>query len=391
MNILFIIGGNDKGGVLTWLVDLAKELDKAGVNLSFAASLKGASYKALSNYGKAYILPSKSKMYNPKVVAGIPWYSPRVMLHNWKTKNLNSIEISKLVDENEIDRLITIGFSDIPKLRVKRKDVQVISVLHTVPRIDTTPFKLKSRFITYKLSKVDKVVAVGDVIRQRLEKFLKEEIILIPNSCKDFSVFKDKKIILKEKFNIPLNTKSIGSLGRFSKTKGFLELINIFETLALEHQNLHCVLGGSPSSDSEKEYFKEVKSFASKSDYANRIHFLGNVNNEDFYPIIDIYLLISVNSIESFGLVAIEAMSSNIPVIATGKGGPLEIIDHKNTGFLVEDNSVDSFSKYISALLLSNDLYNKIASNGREAFLKRFTNEIWGKKWLRLFKSTIKS
>ena len=257
MNILFIIGGNDKGGVLTWLVDLAKELNKAEVNLSFAASEKGGSYKALSNYGKTYILPNKSKNYNPKVLAGIPLYSPAKMLHNKKTKKLNSIEISRLVDENEIDRIITIGFIVIPKLRVKRKGVQIISVLHTVPRLDTTPFKIKSRFIAYKLSKVDKVVAVGDVIRQRLEKYIKEEIILIPNSCKDFLIFQEKKTFLKEKLNMPLNTKCIGSLGRFSRTKGFLELIKIFETLALEHQNLHCVLGGSPSSDSEKYILKK--------------------------------------------------------------------------------------------------------------------------------------
>ena len=56
MNILFIIGGNDKGGVLTWLTDLSKELTKTGVKLSFAASLKGKSYTALSSYGKMHIL-----------------------------------------------------------------------------------------------------------------------------------------------------------------------------------------------------------------------------------------------------------------------------------------------------------------------------------------------
>ena len=295
-------------------------------------------------------------MYNPKIIGGVPFYSPVKMLHNRKCKKYNSIEISKIVEENKIDRIITIGFNDIPRLKIKREGVQVISVLHTVPRIDSTPFKLKSRIIAYKLSKVDIVVSVGDVIIKRLEQFMKKEIILIPNSCKDFLLFKQKSANLKEKLNIPLNTKCIGSLGRFSKTKGFLELIKIFEVLALEHPQLNCVLGGSPSNDTEVEYLKKVKRHASKSEFSNRIHFLGNVNNEEFYPIIDIYLLISVNSIESFGLVAIEAMSSNIPVIATGMGGPLEIIKHKKTGFLVYNNSEDDFKSYISTLLLNDSL-----------------------------------
>jgi glycosyltransferase involved in cell wall biosynthesis len=387
MNILFIIGGNDKGGVLTWLNDLASELTHIGVKLSFAASIKGESYTSLKEYGEMHLLPLKSIVYNPKIIAGIPWYSFKKMLYNSRCKKINSIEISKIVDKNEIDRVMTIGFNDIPKLKVKRKGVQIISVLHTVPRIDTTPFKLKSRFIAYKLSKVDKVVSVGDVIIKRLEKYLKEEIILIPNSCKDFSLFKDKKTAIKEELNIPLDAKCIGSLGRFSRPKGFLELIKIFNTLALEHPNLHCILGGSSSSEIEHEYFKEVKTLAGNSPYSNRIRFLGNVNNEKFYPIIDIYLLISINSIESFGLVAIEAMSSNIPVVATGKGGPLEIIEHEKTGFLVYDNSLEGFSKYISSLLSSNDLYIGIAKNARDLYLNKYTSKVWILKWQNLFKN----
>jgi glycosyltransferase involved in cell wall biosynthesis len=387
MNILFIIGGSDKGGVLTWLKYLAYELTKKSFVLSFAASIKGESYTSLKEYGEMHLLPFKSKGYNPKIIAGIPWYSLKKMIYNRGCKKNNSKEISKIIDKNEIDWVITIGFNDIPKLEVKRKRVQIISVLHTVPRIDTTPFKLKSRFIAYKLSKVDKVVSVGYVIIERLNKYLKEEIILIPNSCKDFSLSKDKKKAIKEELNIPLDSKCIGSLGRFSRPKGFLELIKIFNTLALGHPNLHCVLGGSPFSEMEHEYFKDVKNLAVNSPYSNRIHFLGNVNNEDFYPIIDIYLLISINSIESFGLVAIEAMSSNIPVVATGIGGPLEIIEHNKTGFLVYNNRIEDFSKFVSYLLLSNDLYTKIANNGREAYLNRFTNEIWVTKWLHLFET----
>ena len=153
----------------------------------------------------------------------------------------------------------------------------------------------------------------------------------------------------------------------------------------MEHPQLNCVLGGSPSNDTEVEYLKKVKRHASKSEFSNRIHFLGNVNNEEFYPIIDIYLLISVNSIESFGLVAIEAMSSNIPVIATGMGGPLEIIKHKKTGFLVYNNSEDDFKSYISTLLLNDSLYAEIVKNGRELYLNKYTHSIWIAKWLDLF------
>ena len=387
MNILFIIGGNDKGGVLTWLNDLANELDQSGHTLFFAAAIKGTSYNSLKKYGKTNILPAKSKVYNPKIIGGIPWYSLKTILFNAKCKKVNSIEISKIVDVNKIDKIITIGYNDIPKLITKRKSVSIISVLHTVPRIDTTPFKIKSRIIAYKLSKVNKVVSVGNVIKSRLDKYLKEEIILIPNSCKDFSEFKYKKDKIKKQLNIPLDSICIGSLGRFSKTKGFLELVKVFNILAKDHLNLHCILGGGTSNKEEELYYKEVEKIANESNFSERIHFLGNVNNQEFYPIIDIYLLISINSIESFGLVAIEAMSCNIPVIATGKGGPLEIISHKETGLIAYENTIEEFSSHVSLLLSNKEIHKKITKKARIEYQNKYTNKVWIQNWQNLFKN----
>ena len=45
--------------------------------------------------------------------------------------------------------------------------------------------------------------------------------------------------------------------------------------------------------------------------------------------------------IEAFGNVAIEAMACGVPVIAYRRGGPAEIVDDGETGFLVEPDDVD--------------------------------------------------
>ena len=44
--------------------------------------------------------------------------------------------------------------------------------------------------------------------------------------------------------------------------------------------------------------------------------------------------------IEAFGNVAIEALACGVPVIAYERGGPSEIVEHEQTGFLVEPDSV---------------------------------------------------
>jgi D-inositol-3-phosphate glycosyltransferase len=50
-------------------------------------------------------------------------------------------------------------------------------------------------------------------------------------------------------------------------------------------------------------------------------------------------------------LVALEAGACGIPVVATGVGGLLSLIDHGRTGFLVPGRKVDDFAKFTARLL----------------------------------------
>jgi len=54
---------------------------------------------------------------------------------------------------------------------------------------------------------------------------------------------------------------------------------------------------------------------------------------------------------ESFGLVALEASACGVPVVASGVGGLLTLVDHGESGFLVPDRDPDEFARYIALLL----------------------------------------
>ncbi|MDX1977339.1 MAG: glycosyltransferase [Pseudanabaenaceae cyanobacterium bins.68] len=53
-------------------------------------------------------------------------------------------------------------------------------------------------------------------------------------------------------------------------------------------------------------------------------------------------LLMTPKWIEAFGNVAIEALACGVPVVSYGRGGPMEIVHHEQTGFLVEPDNLDA-------------------------------------------------
>src|SRR5690625_7901351 len=73
--------------------------------------------------------------------------------------------------------------------------------------------------------------------------------------------------------------------------------------------------------------------------------FLGRQKNiSDLISISDLLLLMSEQ--ESFGLVILEAIACEVPSIGTNVGGIPEVINHGETGYLVELGDITSAAQY---------------------------------------------
>ncbi len=62
-------------------------------------------------------------------------------------------------------------------------------------------------------------------------------------------------------------------------------------------------------------------------------------------------LLLLPSQTESFGLVALEAMASGVPVIATDVGGLPEVVEHGVTGFLAPVGDVAKMAEHAIHIL----------------------------------------
>lgn len=63
-------------------------------------------------------------------------------------------------------------------------------------------------------------------------------------------------------------------------------------------------------------------------------------------------LLLLPSQTESFGLVALEAMASGVPVIASDVGGLPEVVEHGVTGFLAPLGDIDKMAEYATKILM---------------------------------------
>jgi D-inositol-3-phosphate glycosyltransferase len=91
-----------------------------------------------------------------------------------------------------------------------------------------------------------------------------------------------------------------------------------------------------------------------------------------YYRSADVVLVPSRS--ESFGLVALEASACGVPVVASGVGGLLTLVDHGETGYLVPDRDPAMFAHYVREIV---DHPSHAAALGRRG-AERATRYTWG-------------
>ena len=128
------------------------------------------------------------------------------------------------------------------------------------------------------------------------------------------------------------------------------------------------------------------RSLARELGITDRIVFLGEQEYiEALLPYADLFLLPSDH--ESFGLVALEAMSCAVPVIATRGGGTAEVIDDGTSGFLADPGDVAGMSELAIELLQDGERRVAVGAAARAAARARFDIEPAVERYLDLYAS----
>lgn len=163
--------------------------------------------------------------------------------------------------------------------------------------------------------------------------------------------------------------------GRIDPIKGIETLLEAVHILAAGPQPPTVLfIGGDFDTAGEPTGpLSEVMQQTSALGIRDRFRFLGSQPQNrlpEFYTAADVVVVPS--RYESFGLVAVEALASGAPVVASRVGGLKFIVDEGNAGFLAPMGDAAAFAHDIGLILYDPELRARLAANARPS-VERFS------------------
>lgn len=138
---------------------------------------------------------------------------------------------------------------------------------------------------------------------------------------------------VKATLNIPAQSRVIGMVGNIKFWKGQKYFIEGVGKLARRYDDIYGVLVGGWG-DADREYLRELRHMVDAAGLNGRILFLGHrMDVPDLLSIFDVFVHASIRP-EPFGMVILEAMAAQRPIVASSIGGPVEILNSGECGIL---------------------------------------------------------
>lgn len=232
--------------------------------------------------------------------------------------------------------------------------------------VDISPDE-RFRWLKYKIMNagIARFVVVSNNLRQEVKNQgmlndRKTEVIYNGIATQQYQQPRVERI--RTELNLPNDALLVGCLGNIRAAKGYDLLIEAAAQLKQSLPHMHFVIAGQGKGGLMERLQQQCDTLGVE----NSVHFIGfQTDSAEFLSNLDIFLLSSTS--EGFSISTIEAMAAGLPVIATRCGGPEEIIDHEQTGLLVNVGFPAALVEGITRLVKQPEFARKIAQQGKAA------------------------
>ena len=311
--------------------DQAKALSQAGIEVLFI-SIDLRSFRKFRRWGYSCGEREGVRWLNCSIPIG-----PFPPILRMVEKRLITYLFRKAFVRGDMPDIIHAHFGDMGivanVLKEKYGIPYVVTEHSSTMNKEVLPYNLITR-MKKSYSNAVAVLAVSSLLSKSIKEKTGCNSIVVPNII-DTTVFKLKE----NSSNKGLRLVTTALLSKRKRVNLVLEAIN---ELKSEFKDIHIDIIGDGAE------FEALKKYAEDHFDESLYKFWGLLSREDagmVYEKADCFVLPS--SLETFGVVYVEAMSAGLPVIATRCGGPEDFVDNQN-GILIE---VDNYQQLKDAIV----------------------------------------
>lgn len=230
---------------------------------------------------------------------------------------------------------------------------------------------------SYVVRSADLIIAIStDVKLSLVEHGVDEDKVkIIYNGINLIDLDCYEHLVINGKDRLGIKSSSdviVGMVGHFRPWKGQLLFVEALKGIIEKIPDIKFVIVGGIH---DQQYYNCVIKYITDNKLSDKVIVTGHQSNVDeLIACMDVVVVPSVP--EPFGLVVLESMMMNKPVVAFNMGGPAEIIQHGKTGLLVDEVSSDKLAHAIELMVLDPNGRKTMGKSGRNLLENRFTSKI---------------
>jgi len=291
-------------------------------------------------------------------------------------------DIRKIIQEFKPDIVHTHASKSgaIGRLAASKENVPVIvhtfhgHVFHSYfGKVKTLFYKKVERHLAKKSSAV---ITISDIQKNELvniHKIIPKNKVKVINLGFDLTKFQTnqqkKRLKFIEEYNIKENEICIGIIGRLTHIKNHEMFFNVIDYV-INHSSKQIrafIIGGG---ELEEELIKQATQIERK--YGESVFTFTSWIKDIDVPLarLDVVCLTSHN--EGTPVSLIEAQAANVVVISTNVGGVKDIVNEDETGYVLDDFTIENYAKKLLNLVENEEKRKKMSQNGWDFVKNKF-------------------